>query len=267
MDSEGTSPAQRLRQLQPGITEANLPPTDDATEKLYVAEVSGRLHVEFYGSPFGTFVADLLSLLREPDIAASLRSLTFRGSDEGDNGTRNWDFTPLLNSEVAFPNLITLFIEPTAPEHHNHSILAVDYDEDGQLARFLTAAPALRSLTAPSAPDHRFFEVGPHPLINLRIATGYDHQNFIRNLSQSACFPELRVLDFTDYEERYADNYPAACTPFEDYQRLFTSPLTKGIQRFILRNPVLSQEQLARLRTLRPNMPFSVIYCNGHYIR
>jgi hypothetical protein len=85
MDSEIASAAQRLRQLQPSITEANTPPTDDAVEKVYVAEVSDLLHVEFYGSPFGSFFAGFLSLLCEPGIAVSFRSLTFRGPDEGDN--------------------------------------------------------------------------------------------------------------------------------------------------------------------------------------
>jgi hypothetical protein len=267
MHGEATSAAKRLRELQPDALEPTVDFSDENVEKIYVAEVFGLLHVEFYGAPFGEFFLRFLAMLGEPEVATSLRSLTFRGPDEGANGTRNWDFTSLLVGAATFPNLTTLFIEPTAPEHHNQTIIAVDYEEEGQLARLLTKTPALRSLTAPSAPDDQFFAREPHPLSHIRIAAGYDHQGFIRNLGESPCFPMLRTLDFEDFNQRYEDDYLASCTPFEDYVRLITSSTFAGVQLLSLRNSPLSSEQLQTLRGLRRDLTLRAIQSHGVYIR
>src|ERR1043165_4764398 len=124
----------------------------------------------------------------------------------GANGTRNWDFTPLVESSAVFPQPTSFFIEPSAPEHHNQTIIAKDYDEDGMIARLLTRFPRIESLTTPSAPNASFFEIGIRPLVYLRVDAGYDTQNFILNLSKSSCFPSLRLLDYGDYNERYMED-------------------------------------------------------------
>lgn len=239
----------------------------EATPRVYYAEVQGQLHVEFFGSPFEDAYESLLQTLCAPEVAGCLRSLTLRGPDEGSNGTRNWDLTGIIESEALFPRLNSVFIEPTAPEHHNQSIVGSEYDEEGQIGTLLTKAPVLQSLTVPSAPDASFFQAGPRPLRFLQVDTGYAHQDFLLNLSHSDCFPDLGTLDFSDFNQRYLKDYSDECTPFEHYEQLFRSRAFQSVRRFNLRNIVLSSEQLAHLRSLRKDLQFYVIQAYGEYLR
>ena len=258
---------ERFRSVQQFITRQSHPSLlDEWAEKLYFAEVDGLLHVEFYGSPYEESFEAFSSLLMDATVAAILRSLAFRGPDEGANGTRNWDFSRLLESGVVFPNLTSLFVEPTTPEHHNQTIVGPVYDEEGQIGRFLAKTPVLQSLTVPCAPNSSFFQQGTRPLALLRVDTGYDHQNFVQNLSRSACFPELRLLDFGDYSQRYI-NYPAACTPFEHYVQLATSPPFAPVRKLVLRNTVLTPDQVQQLRDARPDVTLRLVQCYGEYVR
>jgi hypothetical protein len=259
----------RLQALQRAIAGADYPTLlDQEIDRLYFAEVQGLLHVEFYGQVWdepGEPFALLLDLLCDVEVAASLRALSFRGPDEGANGTRNWDFTRLLATDTTFPNLTSLYVEPTQPEHHNHSIIAEVYEEEGMIGRLLDRMPALQSLTVPSAPDASFFTRGVRPLNRLRVESGYDHQDFIRNLSRSTCFPELVVLDFGDYSQRYMDDYPERCTPFGDYVELLRSPAGRSIRLLILRNTAFTPDQFTSLCALGSVGTLRAIQCHGDY--
>ncbi len=218
--------------------------------------------------PFDESFEEFVRALCLPEVAEQIGTLVFWGPDEGANGTKNWDFSRLLVSEVVFSNLKSLFVEPDSPEDHNHSIIARDYDEDGQIAGLLKKAPQLQSLTVPSAPDASFFEVGTHPLTYLRVETGYDTQNFILNFSQSSCLPLLRTLDFGDYNQRYFEEYPCGCTIFEHYKQLSRSKAFAGVGQFVLRSSILSAEQLAQLQRLRKDCQFMVIQTPpGNHVR
>ena len=260
---------EQLSEVQQAISARNEADWDNEfCEKLLFCPVAGLLHIEFYGLPFDESFEDFTKALCAPDVANHIRSLVFRGPDEGANGTRNWDFTQLLESEVLFPHLLSVVVEPTLPEHHNHTIIASAYEEEGQIARLLTKMPRLESLTVPSAPDETFFEVGFRPLRYLRVEAGYDTQNFVLNFSQSSGFTKLRVLDFGDFNERYMEDYPAGCTPFEHYKQLFGSKAFSGVVRFLLRNSILSAEQLAELHALKKDCHFMVIQTPpGNYVQ
>ena len=266
---ETNAALEQLSEVQQAISARNESDWDDEScEKLLFCPVAGLLLVEFYGFPFDESFEDFIKTLCAPGLAAHIRSLVFHGPDEGANGTRNWDFRPLLESDVMFPNLRSLVVEPTLPEHHNRTIIAGSYEEEGQIARLLAKAPVLESLTVPSAPDENFFKIGSCPLIYLRAEAGYDTQNFILNFSQSHCFPELRVLDFGDYNQRYIEDYPAGCTPLEHFEQLFRSEAFSKVVRFVLRNSILSPEQLAELHKLKQECQFMVIQTpHGNYVR
>ena len=239
----------------------------DEAEKVYFADIHGLFHVEFYVSPFNEAFEDCLKTLAQPGVAASLRSLAFRGPDEGANGTRNWDFTALTSTTVEFPKLKSFYVEPTEITHHNHSLIAQDYDDDGMTAALVTKMPGLQSLTLPSAPDASFFSIGSRPLITLRVDCGYDHQSFIRNLSASLSFPALRLLDFGDFNETYVDGYEQMKTPFEDYEAVITSRAFSNVRRFNLRNPGLNEDQLQRLVDLKAGLSLSVFRIENRYVR
>lgn len=260
---------EQMSELQQAISGRNEQEWDDEScEKLLFCPIAGLLHVEFYGSPFDESFEDFIQTVCRPSVATHIRSIVFRGPDEGANGTRNWDFKPLLDSNVIFPNLKSLVVEPTLPEHHNHTIIASSYEEEGQIAQLLAKAPALESLTVPSAPDETFFNVGSYPLKNLRVEAGYDTQNFILNFSQSHCFTQLRVLDFGDYNQRDMEDYPAGCTLSEHFEQLFRSEAFSSIVRFVLRNSILSAEQLVELQKLKKECQFMVIQTpHGNYVR
>lgn len=260
--------AERLQSLQHSISQRNDPGwVDEHTEKLYFVQSQGLYHVEFFGSPNGGAYDEFLRVICDREVATQLRSLALRGLDEGANGTRNWNLMKILETPAEFPVLNSIFIEPTSPEHHNQSIIGSGYEEEGQIGCLLAKSPVLQSLTVPSAPDASFFQSGTRPLFFLRVESGYDHQGFISNLSRCSCFPKLKMLDFSDFSQRYMENYREACTPFADYECLFQSAAFTSVRRFNLRNAVMSSEQLAQLRQLRQDLQFFTIQSFGEYVR
>lgn len=256
----------QLKDFQKLLNARNRGQTDAdwRVEKLLLFEQDGFFYLQFYGSPFDQSFRDFLKLLSSPEVASRVKALTFLSPDVGGNGTRHWDFSLLLDSEVGFPELTTLFIDPGEPDQHNHPIIAKmsDYEEAGMLGRFLLKSPKLQALTAPSAPDSTFFQSGNRPVAYMRIETGIDHQNFILNLSQASNLPELRALDFGEYCHEYIPDYQKDCTPFDHYRQLFESATFSRIKVFYLRNSILTPEEIARLRAIRN---FSLIESRRSY--
>jgi hypothetical protein len=212
----------RMAAREKGIKE-----TDD---RISFTEVQNLVQIEYFGFAFGESFSDLIHLLCNPDIASFTQSLVFRSVDEGANGTFYWDFTELNRSSVVFPNLTTFFVEPHHDDWHNHPVIAEMLEEEGMIGRLLAQMPNLREMTVPSAPDASFFQVGQRPLSTLRVEAGYDHQNFILNFSRSSCFPSLEMLDFSDFNEQYMDDYLEYCIPFDHYRELLWSKAFSGVQ-------------------------------------
>lgn len=262
---------QQLQELQRRVNERNGEdwPIENC-DRLFFAESRGLFDIEFYGDNWEESFDEFLRLLGKQEIAATVRSLSVRGPDRGANGTKNWDFTTLLKSDAVFTKLLSFYVEPTQTDHHNQSIIATNetsYEEDGMIAQLLTKMPAVESLTLPSAPDETFFAVGSKTLARLRVESGYDHKNFILNLSKSTTFPELKFLDFGDYSQTYLENYQEACTPFEHYVALFESEAFARVSYFRLRNPSLSQAKLLELKSLRKDLQFHLVRETGDYVR
>jgi hypothetical protein len=258
----------RLADLQKRLAqraEANALP--EKINCLCVTAVAGRLHLDFFGGPFDEPFQEVLAAVVTPDVATVLASLTLRGPDEGANGTRNWDLSPLASSGAGFPQLRAVSIAQTQPADHNRSIVAADYEEGSVLARLLARAPALESLVTPSAPDADFFRVGERPLQFLSVDAGYDTQGFIRNLAQSSCFPGLRCLEFGEYNETYMEDYAVRCTPFADYQELFGAATFRPVRRFVWRNPACSAAEVGRLKALRPDLQLLVVRTSATYVK
>lgn len=248
------------------ITDPTQPLWSSLLQRLTVAPLYGGLHVEFFGNPWDETFAWTLDGLREPAVADALMSLCFTGPDEGANGTREWEFTSLLDSDVQFPRLRSLAITPTAPEHHNGSLIqraGSIMEEDGEIARFVAKTPLLADLTIPNAPDAAFFEVALPHLHSLRIGGGSDTQHFVENLARAHTLPALGTLDFTESTElqfTWADVREAdAVTPFAAYERLFASEAFNPVHTFRLRNSALDAAQLQALQAMRPKLQFMVI--------
>jgi len=252
------------RRLADAAEETDLP---EDLERLCVTAAAGQLHLDFYGDPFEEAFQELLAVIVTPEVSAALASLTLSGSDEGANGTRNWDLSLLGEGDALFPRLRALSIQQTQPADHNRSIIAAVYDEEGVLARILERAPALESLVTPSAPDAEFFRVGGRPLRFLSVDAGYDTQGFIRNLARSSCFPGLRCLEFGEYKETYTDDYAESCTPFPDYEELFQSEAFQPVRRFVWRNPACSTAEIGKLKALRPDLQVLVVRTSAEYVR
>jgi hypothetical protein len=228
-------------------------------DRISFEEVRGLFQIEYFGFAFGESFSELVYLLCNPDIASCTQSLTFRSLDEGANGTFYWDFNELNRSSVMFPNLTTFFVEPHHADWHNHPVIAETLEEEGMIGRLLAQMPNLREMTVPNAPDASFFQVGQRPLYALRVEAGYDHQNFILNLSRSSCFPRLKILDFGDLNEQYMDDYFEYRTPFEHYRELLQSKAFSEVKELVLRNVYLSPSQLEELQELCKNITFRLI--------
>jgi len=124
---------------------------------LALAPMRAGLHVEYFGETWGEPITWTLQCLTRQDVADIVTSLAFTGPDEGANGTRDWDFGPLLEVDVHFPVLRSLFVKPTEPADHNTSLICrADLEEGGDIARFVAKIPYLTELTIPNAPDASF---------------------------------------------------------------------------------------------------------------
>jgi len=258
----------RLLKLQQKIAgRADLERDPALIDRLCVTRVGERIHIDFFGDPFGESYHDLLGVLAGPDVAEALGSLELRGPDEGANGTRNWDLRAIAESDGELPNLRHLSIERTKPADHNRSIIGADYDEDGVLAQIIAKAPRIESLIAPSAPNADFFRVGRRPFRFLDIDTGYDHQGFIANLARSSCFPELQVFEFGEYHETYMDDFAAHVTPFENYRELFLSPACASVHVVQWRNPACTPQAFAELKQLTSECQVMIVRWSAEWIR
>jgi hypothetical protein len=217
--------------------------------RLLFAEADGLLHVEYFGDWCDEPFTEVLDAVARPEVAERLAVLHFDSPDEGANGTRAWDFSPFLATDTVFPRMASFRVAWQRPGDHNYPILG-NYDEGGMIAQLLDRMPNLGELTVPSAPDASFFDRPAHPLAYLKVAAGYDHQDFIRNLSQSTCFPKLFRLEFSDYNQPY-HAYPESCVPYDQYVGLFQSPAMSSVHIGLWFAP-LTPEQLAQLRALKP---------------
>ena len=253
-----------------------------SSPRIYFAAVGESIEIIFYGEGYDDdpnmkiedfeegynygFCA-FLEFLKVQENADKISKLKFYGPDAGANGTRSWDFSRLIESDVTFPNLIDFEVALTDPGDHNISIIELqsNYEESGVVARLLAKMPNVISVRVPSAPDKSFFEVENHSLRNLVVQAGYDHQNFIENLASSNNLTELMALDFTEKYDPY-NEFPEEFTSFESYKKLFQSPVFDNGFHFILRNSKLTKEQLFELQKTR-NIEFMHINANaGSYV-
>jgi hypothetical protein len=259
-------PLEALRARIESVNDPDMPFED--VERLTVVTCGEGHHVEFYGSCFDENYTDLCETLCQREVAASLLSLSLRGPDEGANGTQSWDLEPLVTGEPIFARLQTFAVELQRPAAHNCPIIGASdsYEEAGVIARFVAQCPALAYLTVPSAPSPEFFAVPLPELRFLSVDAGYAPQDFLRNFAGSSGFASLRTFEWGEYANRHADDWPAACTPFEDYAALFAAPAFRSVMCFVLRQPMLTVEQLGKLRQLRPDIQFTVTRSSHEYV-
>ncbi|MDR1461208.1 MAG: hypothetical protein LBI78_06135 [Campylobacteraceae bacterium] len=199
-----------------------------------------------------------------------IKSLIFTGADEGANGTKNWDFTRLINSNAVFENLEEFKVKLTDEGEHNQSVIAQDYDEDGQIAKLAAKMPNLKILQVPSAPNEDFFKLKNLKLQKLIVQAGYNTQNFIANLSKTVNLSRLYALDYTDILHDI-DNIG---TTYGDYKKLFCSDFfeTKSEHgqkinfHFTLRENRLTSENLQELNSIKQIQFLHVKTFSGQYV-
>jgi uncharacterized protein (TIGR02996 family) len=217
---------------------------------LKVKTKAGLLDVHYHGNLATQEhpIDEVLDFLASQEVARVLHTLILDGhEDRGrSNGTLHFPLERLVERKSTFSNLVSLIME-----QGSGIIIGSNYQESGLLARLLHKAPRLLRLTAPSAPNHEFFNLKSHPLQALSIAVGYDHQNFIENLSRSSCFPDLRELEYFDYGETYMNDYRQRCTPFDHFRILFRSPVFAQFKQVNLRGVQLTQGQVESLLAIR----------------
>jgi hypothetical protein len=243
---------ERLTRLQEEMAQTGW---DDRSLDRYLSffEVNSLLYVHYYGltrrEHYGENEEDLpanqlriFEVLSLPEVASRIASLTFDGPDEGANGTRDWDFDWLLAQDVTFPELRTLVIQPSTLEAHNLTIV------DSAFAGWLSSAPKLAQLTTPSAPEAAFFEVEHESLYSAQVSAGWDHEDFILNLSRKRS-PFIWYLDWNEVHNFHRDMWEDGATPFEHFEALVTSPACPN--HLTLRNPKLSDDQLKKLAALQ----------------
>ena len=245
--------------------------TVEYATRLEIAPVTQGFQLTYYGrgtaSQDSPAFATLLDGLCDQALADWIEGLTFVGPDEGANGSREWCFTPLVDSDATFPRLNALHIPPSDRAAHNTVCIVREgeiLDEAGDIARFVGKSPQLTHLTLPEAPSSSFFSVPLPKLQRLVIGPGHDTRGFIAGLASAALLPSLGQLDFSDSVAPLLQFAPAAdepgATPFEDYEALFHSPLMEHLWGVVLRNAQLTEAQYRQLRALRPNCQFQVTH-------
>ena len=231
----------------------------------YVVSNSG-IHV-FYFGPFDddTFQTFARAITTE-EVATDLLALTLDGPDEGANGTRNLDLSYLIDERASYPELRHFEVKRGRPGDHNQTVVAEIYEEDGQIGRLVRKTPKLGTLVVPSAPGANFFECELSGLRNLDIDAGYDTQNFIERLAGSSILKNLSVFAWGEYSQTYMEDWMNYVTPYDSMERLFRSAVFEDLSRFVLRNPIYSEDELHRLSAFRPNLQFMAVCETGRYV-
>jgi hypothetical protein len=93
----------RFETLKREIELDNRPWAWSDQKRLTVTDVDGLISIDFYASPFNEQFTTLLDILSEETVASQVQRLFFHAPDEGANGTRPWDFEPLLDKPILFP--------------------------------------------------------------------------------------------------------------------------------------------------------------------
>lgn len=208
----------------------------------------------------------LLDLLSDPKNSEHILSISFGGPDKGANGAKGWDFSRLINSNAIFSNLKSFAVQLTDLGDHNGSVIDGDcLAENGVLAKLVSKMPNLAKLTVPSAPDSSFFDIGDHPLSELKLQAGYNHQNFIDNLANSENFKRLHSLDYTDLIN-FHDVLDCDYTSFKSFKNLFNSKAFSSIRNLKLRHVNLSDEQLFELQRLNKVQFLNIKANAGRYV-
>lgn len=245
--------------------------TVEYATRLEIAPVTQGFQLTYYGcgtaSEDSSAFATLLNGLSHQALADWIEGLTFVGPDEGANGSREWCFTPLLDSDVTFPRLNALHIPPAGRAAHNIVCIVQEgeiLDEAGDIARFVSKTPQLTHLTLPEAPGGSFFSVSLPQLQRLVIGPGHDTRGFIAGLAKATLLPSLGQLDFCDsiapLQQFAPPSDEPSATSFEDYEALFRSPIMDHLWGVVLRNAQLTEAQYRLLNALRPNCQFQVTH-------
>ncbi len=222
------------------------------------AEVSvnsdGTFYLDYYTIWHNDYADELkglpvFSFIMEKPHCETIKKLLITSEDEGVNGTQNWDLDPIISSDNNLPNLHTLVFPSNTEKNHNRIIITYDdyYEENGGIGLLLDKCPNLRKLVIASAPNEHFFNRKNHPLELLSVQSGYDHQDFIANLSKSDAFPNLKELHFRDYAERYMDNFKDQTTPAKDFITLLQSENLSQLKKVVLIDSILDEEQKKEL--------------------
>lgn len=245
----------KLRKLQESI-----PKWDECSRGykpfLELESIGGLIKLHFSGSLMllgdedepEEDVGAVFRLVSDPVIAPCLHSIKLDGHEDRGraNGTLEIELNHLAESEVGYPRLIDF-----ETERGGGIILTGHiYDEDGVTARFLKKCPQLRRLAIPSAPDDTFFRFVSHPLQELTVYAGYDHQKFVKNLASSTCFGALRILKYQDFCNTYMDDWQQLTTPFEDYMAFFRSRVCSQLEEIHL-EVALSEPEVEQLLDVR----------------
>ena len=168
-----------------------------------------------------TWISQFFNLLNSKKFAPLISSLEIKGPDKGTNGTRLYDLGDLLkDTSTQFTHLKEFEVEQTSILHEHITMVSYDdfYDDNGAGGRILDKMPNLSSLILPSAPNSDFFDrPKAHPLFNLSLQAGYEHQGFIAKLANSSCFPKLKHFEWTDGpgKPRFT-----SCVPSNQFKKL-----------------------------------------------
>ncbi len=204
-------------------------------------------------------------LIKNPN---QIISLIFTGPDEGANGTRSWNFSRIINSDVKFENLKIFKVALTNVGDHNQSVIGEYDEEDGMIAKLVSKMPNLEELELPSAPNEDFFNIPNLKIQILTVQAGYDHQNFIENLSKSTNLKELKSLDYTEQYDYFGDLEEEDFTSFEDFKKLFNSSIFScEYFHFKLRENKLTKNQLEELQKIKNIQLLHIKTEFGKYIR
>lgn len=195
-------------------------------------------------------------------------SLIFTGPDEGANGTRNWNFSRIIDADVVFKNLKIFKVALTNVGDHNQSVIGVYDEESGMIAKLIAKMPNLKELVLPSAPNEDFFKLPRLNIHHLKIQAGYSRQNFIENLSKSHNLPELKSLDYAEAYDHFGDLDDEEFTSFRKIKDLFKSSLfAYEYFHFTLRENRLTQHQLEELQKIKKVQFLYIKTEVGRYIR
>lgn len=203
----------------------------------------------FYYPNYSEHLNFLFTTTSSKKYSDSIRKIKLRYNHGAANGTMDIDLKEFLKNDIIYPNIDELTFELESEDTNLVTISLNDsYDSTGTVCtKVFDSLPNVKKIILLTAPSKSFFSRNFHPIETLLVKSAFTNNDFIKNLSQSSCFSNLRELCFYDVDSYLIDN-ESENTSYDAFSNLFNSKYLPNLKVLNLINVNLDENQINILK-------------------